>query len=120
MELLIATGKAAGAIAAVVACILAVWRIPIVARLVSWVDQHRREDRTRAFEASLDKIIGPRLAAIEIRSRELSPNGGSSIVDRVAKMETIMLARGDMLDGVVRQLDTLQTDVAQVLRKVST
>jgi hypothetical protein len=120
-------GANAAAITALLAALVAAWRIPIVQRGVSWINRHRREDAEAALEAVMHRVFAPTFERFDAQLSQLSPNGGSSIADRVAKIESTLEVRTVMIDSIIEQIETqgeqitaLAGDVRTVLRKVST
>ena len=115
------------AVAAGGTAIVAIFRLPVVAKPLRWVTKHWREDRDIALGMTIERVIGPRL---EILTGELTHNGGGSLKDTVARVESglnditqrfdqTFTDRGLILEAHSDQIAALSGDVSTILMKVS-
>ncbi len=120
-------GAGVVAVAAGGTAIVAILRLPIVAKPMRWVTKHWRDDRDVALGMTIERVIGPRL---EILTSELTHNGGGSTKDTVAsidvrltelteRFDTTFTARGVILEAHSEQIAALSGDVSTILMKVS-
>jgi hypothetical protein len=90
-----AFGLASAAVASIGVLIVAVMRVVKLARGVGhFLDDWNGEEARPGFEGRPGVLA--RLAAVEVRTAQLTPNGGAHIADAVARMEAHLRSRSDM------------------------
>lgn len=69
-------------------------------RALLWIDKKRDEDRRANLVAAVDAVLAPKLAAIQ---HQFSPNNGSSLIDKVNRIEEKVSEVASKLDAHLGQ-----------------
>lgn len=102
------------------AALAVLWRSPPVAALRRWSGKGRADEEHERTRAVVVEALGPLNTTVGECRAQLFPNSGHSLADRVAKIEHIMVARGDTLDLVVADQQSMKQSLNDLQRGQNT
>ena len=96
------------------AAIGAGWQSPPIRKVRRWAGAGHATEQHDIIREIVTEAIQPLTQTVNECRAQLFPNSGSSLNDRVGKMEELMVRRGDVLDTVVRDLDRAGTSLDEL------